>query len=106
MNTRMGRRNQQINNKLYEQLFDVLPRVSAWYWGHEHRLTFYKFNAYGIACGRMLGNSSFQVNTPTTYKVKYNKNKITIPELIPDLGKTTYSKGYFDHTGAVMTHNA
>jgi predicted phosphodiesterase len=69
--TSFGTTNQQINPKLCEQFFEFLPKVDVWYWGHEHKLNFFKPNAYGIPCARLLGNSSFQVHHPDTYNIKF-----------------------------------
>jgi hypothetical protein len=34
VSTKLGYQNQQIDGQLYSQLFDVIPKVSVWYWGH------------------------------------------------------------------------
>lgn len=65
--THFGVHDQQANTNLCEQFFGFLPKISVWYWGHEHRLNFFKSNAYGIPCTRTVGNSSFQVHHDNTY---------------------------------------
>jgi predicted phosphodiesterase len=48
------------NEKLYNQLYDILPDVSLWLWGHEHDLVvFDKF--CNLEKGRCIGGSAFPV---------------------------------------------
>ena len=85
-----------------EQLSEVSPRVSVWFWGHEHRLAFYKPQAYGVPCARMLGNSAFQIKKDNYYKVEYPDYNAVIPRF----GVGTNRDGYYHHTGALATHTA
>lgn len=102
--SKFGRTNNQVDTKLSEQLFEILPKVSVWYWGHEHRLSLMEPNAFGIPCTRTLGNSAFQVHKPKTYDVKY-------PDYNPIISKYNPGKNddqnptqpYFDHTGGIVT---
>jgi hypothetical protein len=42
-------------------LFDHMPYISAWFWGHEHTVFLYQNDFAGIARARLLGNSAFQI---------------------------------------------
>ena len=50
-----------INPMLSEQLFEYIPYMSCWFWGHEHALTFFADDVYGLPKGRLLGNSGVHV---------------------------------------------
>ena len=98
--TKFGWYNPQVDTTLCEQLFQVLPKVSVWFWGHEHRLNMLKGNAYGIPCSRTVGNSSFQVHHKDTYDVKYNDYDPTLPRCNPEKNdKQDPDLPYYDHTG-------
>ena len=65
------------NEKLYNQLFPILPKIDLWHWGHEHNLVI--FDEYlHLKRGRCIGGSAFPVGNfemPATAKnadVKYN----------------------------------
>jgi len=48
-----------VNQKLMEQLGDILSQVAAWFWGHEHNLIVYeKFQG---VLGRCIGHGAFPV---------------------------------------------
>lgn len=49
-----------MNTLLHSQLADVLDRVDAWFWGHEHNLEIYGPYA-GLAKGRCIGCSAVPV---------------------------------------------
>ena len=46
---------------LYGELFEYIPLISGWLWGHEHSFMLFKQNVLGLNKGRLLGNSSFHV---------------------------------------------
>ncbi|MGE5446412.1 MAG: metallophosphoesterase family protein [Ignavibacteriales bacterium] len=48
-----------FNQKLYDQLSPILPRVSMWFWGHEHNLVIFK--KYMGVLGRCIGYGAFPV---------------------------------------------
>jgi hypothetical protein len=96
--TGFGYYNQQFNNLLSQQLFDVLSKVSVWFWGHEHRLAGFIGNAYGVSTSRLLGNSAFQIHHPDTYNVNFNKLNVLIPRFKP----ATDSLGWYVHTGGLI----
>jgi predicted phosphodiesterase len=49
-----------VNHNLLETFQDLLPAVAVWFWGHEHRLDFYK-PYLGLQRGRCLGCSAIPV---------------------------------------------
>lgn len=52
---------QPINGKLLSQLQEVLPKITAWFWGHEHDLVIYK-RFLGVL-GRCIGHGAFPVSS-------------------------------------------
>ncbi|CAN5663869.1 hypothetical protein BH18ACI4_BH18ACI4_06640 [soil metagenome] len=67
------------NQRLYDQLSSILPKVDLWLWGHEHDLVI--FDEYkGLQRGRCVGGSAFPVGNfemPKTHvnaEVPFNKN--------------------------------
>lgn len=54
--------NPQLSFHLAEDLFEILPKITCWFWGHEHRFAVYRENAYGVNKSILLGNGSFQNN--------------------------------------------
>ena len=45
------------NEKLYEQLKDIIPKVTCWYWAHEHNFVIFK-SFKELKRGRLIGNAS------------------------------------------------
>src|ERR1019366_4584627 len=50
---------QAVNQKLLAQLQDILPKLTVWFWGHEHNLVIYKPHLNVLA--RCIGNGAFPV---------------------------------------------
>jgi hypothetical protein len=48
-----------VNQRLLVQLQDVLPKVTAWFWGHEHNLVIYR--PWLNVRARCIGNGAFPV---------------------------------------------
>jgi hypothetical protein len=48
-----------VNRKLLAQLQDILPKITAWFWGHEHNLVIYK--PWLNVLARCIGNGAFPV---------------------------------------------
>jgi hypothetical protein len=55
------------NPKLLEQTSDILPRVTAWLWGHEHNLVV--FEIFQNVLGRCIGHGAFPVGRDELGKV-------------------------------------
>lgn len=54
---------QRLNRTLFAQVRDVLPQVTAWFWGHEHNLVVYKrFEEGGNILSRCIGHGAFPVD--------------------------------------------
>jgi 3',5'-cyclic AMP phosphodiesterase CpdA len=51
--------NQAVNQRLLAQLHDILPKVTAWFWGHEHNLVIYQ--PWLNVLARCIGNGAFPV---------------------------------------------
>ncbi len=53
---------ERVNQALFAQVEDVLSRVTAWFWGHEHDLIVYeRFEDGGNVLGRCLGHGGIPV---------------------------------------------
>ena len=50
---------QSVNSKLLAQVQDILPKITAWFWGHGHNLVIYK--PYLNVLARCIGNGAFPV---------------------------------------------
>ncbi len=51
-----------VNQQLFAQVKDVLPKVTAWFWGHEHDLVvFERYAPAGNVLGRCVGHGAFPV---------------------------------------------
>jgi predicted phosphodiesterase len=48
-----------VNPQLLKQTSDILPQVTAWFWGHEHNLVIFK--KYQNLLGRCIGHGAFPV---------------------------------------------
>lgn len=48
-----------VNQRLLDQLGDILPELTAWLWGHEHALVIYK--RFHDVLGRCIGHGAFPV---------------------------------------------
>jgi 3',5'-cyclic AMP phosphodiesterase CpdA len=48
-----------VNEKLMNQLKEILPQVTVWFWGHEHNLTIYK--KFQNVLARCVGHGAFPV---------------------------------------------
>ena len=46
-----------FNENLLNQLGDIVPKLTAWYWAHEHNFVLYK-SFKGLQRGRLIGNGS------------------------------------------------
>ena len=57
-----------VNEKLLEQVADVLSEVDVWFWGHEHNLVM--FDKYSGVLGRCIGHAAFPV--PSTQNLTRN----------------------------------
>jgi predicted phosphodiesterase len=80
-----------FNQKLYDQLSSILPRVSMWFWGHEHNLVIFK--KYMGVLGRCIGCGAFPVGIEEiSSKPKFSDVPIEDVKLGKSLG--LYNHGY------------
>ncbi len=56
----IGTPGSKVNPRLAEQLQDILPGVTVWFWGHEHNLVIY--DKYQGVMGRCIGHGAFPVD--------------------------------------------
>jgi 3',5'-cyclic AMP phosphodiesterase CpdA len=49
----------KINQRLLDQVKDILPQVTAWFWGHEHNLVI--FDKFQNVLARCIGHGAFPV---------------------------------------------
>ena len=69
-------RSAYLNSALYGAFQPYLDRVAAWFWGHEHSLGVFRDGLCGLARGRLLGCSAYEVGAgagpaPTLLAVPY-----------------------------------
>ena len=69
---------------LSAQMFENLSDLSAWFWGHEHSLMFFKEKLFGLEKGRLLGNSSFHVMYNKEHPYSRPKGFPKIPFIVDD----------------------
>jgi hypothetical protein len=48
-----------LNDQLLNQVRELLPRITAWYWAHEHNLVIYK--EYLNIHARLVGHGAFPI---------------------------------------------
>jgi hypothetical protein len=98
-----------FNPYIYKVFLDYLPnRVAGWIWGHEHNFAMYANNLFGVAKGRLLGNSAYEENTSANpYQVNYPE----VPYLVPEPEYNQYKLGtnldkngvaYYNHGFAII----
>lgn len=79
-----------INANLVGDLNDVLPKVAAWIWGHEHNLVIYK--KYLNILGRCAGHGAFPVGIDEGNLV--SNPSIPIEDVHLDKGQSFYRHGF------------
>ena len=78
-----------INQKLLAQTSDILPQVSAWFWGHEHNLVV--FEKFQNVLGRCIGHGAFPMG------------KDEIGNVNPDIKRANVNL-QLDKTGGLFQH--
>jgi hypothetical protein len=92
-----------LNTVLLEQLQQSIPNVTAWFWGHEHRLAIYDRYA-GLARGRCLGHAAVPVFADETGDApKFHEVPIHRENGIPL--ETGVEGGFFKHGFAILKLN-
>jgi 3',5'-cyclic AMP phosphodiesterase CpdA len=82
-----------VNQTLLSQLHDFLPKITAWFWGHEHNLVIYK--KYLDVNGRCIGHGAFPVAS--------GEIGAPNPDIAVDAVKLAKDKeGFFEHGYVTM----
>jgi hypothetical protein len=82
-----------VNRKLLSQLQDILPKITAWFWGHEHNLVIY--GKYLSVLGRCIGHGAFPVSP--------DEIKAPNPDIpIQPIALAKDKQGFFEHGYATM----
>ena len=80
-----------VNQKLLDDTADILPQVTAWFWGHEHNLVI--FEKFQNVLGRCVGHGAFPVGRDELGKVN-PEIKIKDVELGLDRSGGLFQHGY------------
>lgn len=84
---------QPINGRFLAQVHDILPKTTAWFWGHEHNLVIYK-NFLNVL-GRCIGHGAFPVSP--------DELSAANPDvLIESIALQKDAQGFFQHGYVVM----
>ncbi|MEO6982071.1 MAG: metallophosphoesterase [Edaphobacter sp.] len=83
-----------VNNKLLPQVQDILPKLTAWLWGHEHNLVIYE--KYLNVLGRCIGHGAF----PVSAKQLQNPPNAGIP--LADVTLAPDGNGFYRHGYVIM----
>ena len=78
-----------VNQRLLQQVQDVLSQVNAWFWGHEHNLVI--FDNYLGVLGRCIGHAAFPV--PTSQPLTRNNVPVELA-LVADANEAFFPHGY------------
>jgi hypothetical protein len=82
---------------LHSYFSPYFHKIAAWFWGHEHSYAIYKEGIYGLAKGRLLGSSSYEV--PSSSDVYTNNYPLVPYDNFVEAGATN---NFYDHVCAVM----
>jgi hypothetical protein len=84
---------QSTNTKFLAQVQDILPKTTAWFWGHEHNLVIYK-NFLNVL-GRCIGHGAFPVSP--------DELSAANPDVaIESIALQKDAQGFFQHGYVVM----
>lgn len=86
-----------FNRYLHSYFSPYFNKIAAWYWGHEHSFAIYQDGLFGLAKGRLLGSSSYEVpetdDTSFYDIVPYAPDNVQLP---------VDGDGFFYHACAVF----
>ncbi len=83
-----------VNDNLLPQVQDILPKLTAWRWGHEHNLTIY--GKYLNVLGRCIGHGAF----PVSAQALQNPPNADVP--IANVTLAVDSEGFYRHGYVIM----
>ena len=89
-----------LNTYLMDAFSSYFARnVAAWLWGHEHNFVLYQNGLFGLAKGRLVGNSAYEEATSEApYAVVYPQ----VAYLDPTKYQLGSDGGYYNHGYAVI----
>ena len=96
--SRSGRPRPNFNDRLLDLARPYAGRVAAWLWGHEHSLALYQDGLAGIARGRLVGCSGFEVGSGED---PYVGRFPDVPFRSPEVRLSVHS-GWYSHGFAVL----
>ena len=80
-----------LNERLNQQVGPILPKVTAWFWGHEHNQVIYK--PFQGVLGRCVGHAAYPVGI-TEIAAKPKFPNVPIENVTLTKGPSFYSHGY------------
>jgi 3',5'-cyclic AMP phosphodiesterase CpdA len=87
-----------FNDRLHDAVAPSLDRVAAWIWGHEHSLAIYEEGLHGLAKGRLVGCSGFEMaGAEDPYEPKYPDVRFQRPQV-----RLSLEQGWYDHGLALV----
>lgn len=88
---------------LHSYFSPYFNKIAAWYWGHEHSFAIYQDGIFGLAKGRLLGSSSYEVPQTNDDGVSYYDNDYPIVPYSPhNVTPPVDADGFFYHACAVF----
>jgi hypothetical protein len=84
-----------VNQKLLDQVKDILPEVDVWFWGHEHNLVI--FEEHLGLLGRCIGHAAFPV--PSSQPL--TRNEVPVKMTVT----TDHRQAFFPHGYVMMQLN-
>ncbi|WP_449439282.1 metallophosphoesterase family protein [Pedobacter steynii] len=88
-----------FNRYLHSYFSPYFNKIAAWYWGHEHSFAIYQDGIFGLAKGRLLGSSSYEV--PKTDRDDTSYYSI-VPYAPDNVQPPVDNDGFFYHACAVF----
>jgi hypothetical protein len=81
-----------FDEKLYEQLEEIIPKVTCWYWAHEHNFVIFK-SFKSLQRGRLLGNGSCPQHDSALADMYVSSKKYTNLKEVPEMEVGTWQSG-------------
>lgn len=92
-----------FNRYLHGYFAPYFHKIAAWYWGHEHSFAIYQDGIFGLAKGRLLGSSSYEVPQANSGDPGIYDNDYPIVPYAPDnVQPPVDDDGFFYHACAVF----
>jgi hypothetical protein len=91
-------RQPNFNDRLLDAVAPSLERVAAWIWGHEHSLAIYEDGLHGLAKGRLVGCSGFEMGAAEDpYEPRFADVRFHQPQV-----RLSMEHGWYDHGFALI----